>query len=443
MSILNKFKIVFNIVEHILDTYPEFETKYEGFLERYFEADSSKKIEIVLSEIDDLIKNIDEIFYIENYDKEINVIVKDLKLNINYEDTVAILKTSVRTRFFIFVYLAETSVNEYGELLSEQVSLFPDQQKVFQKIICNEILEMGVIDKFNSIIESLIKRSRPEGSGAGLWSLLGANHGYSPSGFAVELLTSIVYKGLTSMDPKENPIYFLISIAKNELDWMLRTILPTRIIPNSSVDLTDIINSGKVTSFESSMLYTITTKKIFDSIFSLYAQYDEVRKYNTNILLFHLSQPLINKIFQKICIRDLTTTSGHELNFFVHQFLSIHDPYKVIMKSLLISAPTFDDSKKEYSVIPEILSKRLKKNLEETGLDIFNNKITQKHMFNNLSLSLLYLYKQKYYDVLNKCLIDIDWNLFVDEYSDYCRKIVSDGYIEGINTSKREIFLSI
>ncbi len=443
-AIITKFDTIFSIVNRILFENPEFKNMYEDFIIKYCEMeDREDRFLYCIESIPNIIKEIDIIYDNMKMDDLISVISKDnAKISITLEDAKNLYRTSIRTRFFIPLYLTEQSDCETPEKILPYCNkgLSPAQSKTIQNVICDKIIHTGVIKKFYKIIESKIKSTNPEGTGSSLWNILSSNKGISPSSLVIELFNSTMYKGLTSIDPEMSPAAYLISIINNESRWVITQAISNVIVSNNNIDISDLLSTSRNNS-GNSVIYKIVTKKMFENLKESYSKYNIVYKYNTNSVLYNISQPLLNKIFTRLPIHDLSYNAIHELNFFTHSFLMRYDCNKKWMLTILTSGMVIDDVRKSIKILPEFLYSNICQAVSAAKLNEIISHLGYKKICENIEIAVRYLYKYNYYDVTDIPPIPItfDWPAFIDEYVDYLYKIVSGAYDPHIKLIRMEL----
>ena len=155
---------------------------YEQFLKEYLE--STNKYQVFLKYSNKLFYLIDETYTNMNLGTNMNVKEDSTyTLNINLKESEDLFKTSIRTRFFIVCYLTDDSMDQLS-------------QKEMQKYICRDMINNGTLDKLYKIINSIIMSTYPTKSGKKIWDLLSVTTGYTSDGYALRLLSSVIYKAL-------------------------------------------------------------------------------------------------------------------------------------------------------------------------------------------------------------------------------------------------------
>lgn len=415
-SIVNKYPDIYDLINFLLKNESDFAKLYNSFMVEYFSATEQNRLDVFLNYQKSLISYIDLLF--EKYEISKNMVIKKdptYKLNINDIEGKIILKTSLRTRFFIFVYLSNVCLN------------FNDQ-KIFQNIICDELLSNGIVNKLYSIVESMVMSTNPNKSGKQLWNLLSNTHGYSFGSQTLKLLTSMFYKSLPCLNADENPIAFLISVAKCELSWLLKTSLRYVCVPTQIDILDSTFTKNDILSSE--IFYRTIVKNMLNPIIKEYEIYAGVCRSNVYVLIYSISQLLVTKVFN-LSIKTMNINNIHALNFYTHKFLQTYDPSKKLLLKILLSAPSVDKVKQVIS-LPPVLDSYVKKKITSLKIQKYLKQYSIGNIKKIIINNIINLYKMKYYDVNDRKFIDIDWFLFIDEYIDYIYNIIMDKYNEYI-----------
>lgn len=432
-AIYNKFDDVFGIVNDFLKENNELRILYDSTMNEYFSTkDIDDRYILLWEKMQHLIPMIDKMFYEKEITKNLNIKEKEeYKLNITLKEAKMLYKASIRTRFFVPFYLSDNAISEV-------------QQKNLHNEICNEILEHGVVNKLFKIIDSMILKTSPERKGKKLWDLLSISQGYSSDSHNMELISSIFYKALPSLRiPQENdknsqPIAYLISVAKNELQWLLQTSFPYVCIP-STIDLFSA-SIPKSNILEHEVFYRTIVKNIFADIAERYKSYSEIYRSNAYTVLYHISQPFVIKVFD-LPVKYLNIPNIHLINLFVYDSLMQADPNKKILTNILKSSVQFDSSKikPEYSDLPANLKEYLNNKIVGSNISTYIPDKTQ-NMIKRLFLNSVFsLYRNRYYDVKRKEYIEINWKNFIDEYVEYIYNLVVGKYDFIIQKKKEEI----
>jgi hypothetical protein len=448
-AITNKFNDVFNIVNEFLED-NELRVMYDSLIMEYKNQTTPEDKYLILWEkMQYIIPKIDELFEEYEIARYLNIKENDeYKLNITLKEGKMIYKASVRTRFFVPFYLSDKAVND-------------QQQKNMHQIICAELLEHGVVAKIFKIVDAMIQQTSPEKKGKHLWDMLSLSQGYTSDSHNLELISSIFYKALPSLkislpkskykvheyhqkpDGKNEPIAYLVSVAKNELQWLLQTAFPYVCIP-STIDIS-LAAPPKKNLLEHEVFYRTITKNIFADIADRYKQYSEIYRTNAYSVLYNLSQPFVVKIFD-LPVRNLNIPNIHLINLFIYECVMQVDPNKKNITHMLKSAvyfdpPTSKDDKKEKLLeLPKELKEYLNNKVIGSNISMYVPDKTQniiKRLFQN---AVFNLYRNKYYDVLNKKYYRIKWKIFIDEYVEYIYNIVVGNYDSIINEKKKELY---
>ena len=436
-AVYNKFNDIFDVVNLMLASHKLLHETYDELMHFIFTDKSSpaSKYNYILEKTPIIIKYIDEIIERDNLLDNISIVESDAySLNINIEETKILYKASIRTRFFIPVYLS----NEYV--------LDDTQAKGLHNIICRELLDSGIITKLFKIIDSIILQTSPERKGKRLWDMLSASQGYASDTHNLELINSIFYKALPSLrlpsinNPNDiiNPIAYLVSVAKNELQWLLQTSFSYICIP-SSLNLINNIPTPKSNIIEQEVFYRTITKNIFDYIAKNYSSYSDLYHYNVYPTLYNISQPFIIKVFS-LPIRYFYTTP-QLMNLFVYDCIIRVDASKQIMLKMLTSGVVFDKRKTraEYPTLPHNLTKHLYKTVMNKRFDKFVSDKTQNTIRKLFAKSILNLYRNRYIDPRSGSAYTIEWKDFIDEYVDYIYSLVTPKYDDIVNQKKEEL----
>ena len=420
-ALSNKFKSIFNVVNNMLNYDVELKIVYEKFLDEYITTND--RYSCFLKYYPDLFKLIDRVYNELNLGKDLSVKVNtEFDLNINYEESVYLFKTSIRTRFFLICYLTDFKMDSIS-------------QKEMQKIICKEIIENGILDKFYTIINSIVLNTFPTKSGRKIWDLLSASTGYTADSYAIKLLSSVIYKALPSLKASENPIAFMISIAKNEVDWLLRTKLGVKFV-NSEIN---IVTMTEPTSHieEHEIYYRTIVKEYFEPILDKYSELSNtLSQYNTYASVSSIGNILLNKIFG-INSNHLLIDNLSLVNIFCYDFLKRFDPSKDLLMKVLISIPT--NSKYNFGrELPENLKELISNLVVSRELNKTFKHLSPSNIKKILSDSVAKLYNITYVDSDNVEL-EIDWIKFIEQYINYIYCITSGKYDSYITKIKKEI----
>lgn len=420
-ALINKFNDIFSIVNTMLTNYKDLLDSYELFLKEYL--DSNNKYQVFLKHSNKLFYLIDKYYTEMNLGTNMNVKEdSSYNLNINLKESEDLFRTSIRTRFFIICYLTDTSMDQLS-------------QKEMQKYICRDMINNGTLDKLYRIINSVILSTYPTKSGKKIWDLLSVTTGYTSDGYSLRLLSSVIYKALPSLKPEENPIAYMISICKNEVDWLLRTNFGIKFV-NSTINTTSIgDNSNRIEEYE--IYYRSIVKVCFEPILKKYEVLaSKLSGYNAYTTVVNICNPLIYKIFG-INSYHISLDNNCLINLYCYDFIKEHDPSKTELLKLLTAASVIDQERKPLSeeirsyAQSTIVSKELGKSYK------FLNHANLKKIVTE-SISMLYQYK--YIDVNTNEELDINWFKFIEEFVDYLKKVASEDYKEFINSQIERMY---
>ena len=420
-ALSNKFKSIFNVVNNMLSYDVELKIVYEQFLDEYIHTDD--RYSCFLKYYQQLFNLIDKVYNELNLGKDLSVKVNDeYNLNINYEESETLFKTSIRTRFFLVCYLSDYKLDSIS-------------QKEMQKIICKEIIEMGILNKLYRIINSIVLNTFPTKSGRKIWDLLSASTGYTADSYAIKLLSSVIYKALPSLKASENPIAYMISISKNEVDWLLRTKLGVKFV-NSEINIVTMTEPTNHIE-EHEIYYRTIIKEYFEPVYSKYPDLSNtLSQYNTYASVSTICNMLINRIFG-INSNHLLPDNISLVNIFCYDFLKRFDPDKDLLIKILTSIPS--NSKYSYGRdLPENLKTHISNLVVSKELNKIFKHLSPSNIKKILSDSVAKLYNITYIDSGNTELT-IDWIQFIDQYIDYIHCITSGKYDSYISIIKEEI----
>lgn len=429
MSIINKYNDIFDYVNNSFKDNPSFYEKYNEFISAYISANSTDRLIIFSEYYPELTYFIDMMYTKYDFDNMLNV-KEDSRfdLNINLEEAKVIMQISFRCRFFIICYL------------SEEYSLSVGQRKIFNSMLYKELMNKNIVEKLFSIIESIIMCTNPEKSGKKIWELFSYSQGYSYESHSLKLLNSIFYKAMPSLKPDNNPIAYIITVARMELEWMLKTHLTYVCIP-TSIDILSSSQYVKNDILQTEVFYRVIVKNIFNDVAEEYKIYRDVYKNNSYSILTNIAQPLVMKIFN-MSLKRLPLTNQCLINFYTHKFLSKYDNTLPRISNMLISATHIDKSKLDV-IYPFEFREMIQEKIGCSRLGDYVqhlNKVTLKKMIIN---SLSNLYKYRFFDVIEKKYIEIDWKEFSLEYVDYIFKIVCGHYNDFIMEERKRINLNV
>jgi hypothetical protein len=420
-ALSNKFKSIFNIVNTMLDSNQELKDTYETFLKEYIITND--RYNCFLKYYPKLFKLIQDTYDTLNLGKDLTVKVNnEYDLNINFEETSCLYKVSIRTRFFLICYLSDYSVDQIG-------------QKEIQKLICREMIDLGILDKLYRIINSIVLNTFPTKSGRKIWDLLSASTGYTADSYAIKLLSSVIYKALPSLKANENPIAYMISIAKNEVDWLLRTKLGVKFV-NSEINIVTITEPNNHIE-EHEIYYRTIVKEYFEPIANKYPELtNSLSKYNTFNTVANVCNPLINKIFG-INSNHLLLENISIVNIFCYDFLTRFDPSKTELINFLllipISSRTYDNR-----VLPENYKEKIMNLVTYKELNKIFKHLSPSNIKKILIDSVTKLYGYTYITKDN-VEVTIDWSRFIEQYIGFIYSISSGKYDEFIKIVKTEI----
>ena len=420
-ALSNKFKSIFNIVNQMLEYNIELKINYETFLKEYI--DSEYKYGCFLKYYTKLFNLIENTYEDMNLGKDLSVKVNnEYNLNINFEETTCIYRTSIRTRFFLVCYLSDQSVDHIS-------------QKEVHKTICREMIDMGILDKMYTIINSIVLNTFPTKSGRKVWDLLSASTGYTADSYAIKLLSSVIYKALPSLKPNENPVAYMISIAKNEVDWLLRTKLGVKFV-NSDINIVTITEPNNHIE-EHEIYYRTIVKEYFEPINEKYPELiQKLSKHNLYNTISNVCNMLINKIFG-INTHQLLLEEPCVINVFCYDFLTRFDITKTELTKFLLLIPI---SSKQYDrCLPENLKTHITNQVTSKELNKYFKHLSPSNIKKLLIEAITKLYSYTYitYDNME---VDIDWIKFIDQYVEFIFNLASGKYDSAIETVKSEIF---
>ena len=420
-ALVNKFNDIFDVVNTMLSSNKDLLEAYEQFLKEYL--DSQSKYQVFLKYSNKLFYLIDESYSKLNLGTNLNVKEdKTYDLNINLKESEDLFKTSIRTRFFIICYLTDDSMDQLS-------------QKEMQKYICRDMINDGTLEKLYRIINSIILSTYPTKSGKKIWDLLSVTTGYTSDGYALRLLSSVIYKALPSLKPEENPIAYMISICKNEVDWLLRTNFGIKFVNNTINNISSNETSNRIEEYE--IYYRSIVKVCFEPILKKYENLaNKLSNYNAYTTVVNICNPLIYKIFG-INSYHISLDNNCLINLYCYDFIKDHYPDKTELLKLLKSASIISqdrtpltDEIKSYAQ-STIVSKELGKSYK------FLNHANLKKIITE-SISVLYQYK--YVDVNTNEELEINWFKFIDEFIEYLREIASEDFTDFIKTQIERMF---
>ena len=422
-ALVNKFNDIFSVVNNMLTLNKDLLNIYEQFLKEYLE--STNKYQVFLKYSNKLFYLIDETYTNMNLGTNMNVKEDSTyTLNINLKESEDLFKTSIRTRFFIVCYLTDDSMDQLS-------------QKEMQKYICRDMINNGTLDKLYKIINSIIMSTYPTKSGKKIWDLLSITTGYTSDGYALRLLSSVIYKALPSLKPEENPIAYMISICKNEVDWLLRTNFGIKFVNSTINNISVNENTNRIEEYE--IYYRSIVKVCFEPIFKKYEDLaNKLSNYNAYTTVVNICNPLIFKIFG-INSYHISLDNNCLINLYCYDFLKDHDPDKTELLKLLTSASAISQDRKPLSddikayAQSTIVSRELGKYYK-----FLNHANLKKIVIESISV----LYQYKYIDVNTNEELEINWFKFIDEFVDYLRKVASEDYKDFINSQVERMYVT-
>lgn len=423
VAIIAKFHDIYPLVNEFLEYDIQFYKDYEKFLLCYMNANIIDRMGVWFEHAPSLITQIDEIIEALHITDALNIKEdSSYKLNITLDEAKYIMITSIRSRFFIPCFLGGTAVDEY-------------QQKVIHNILSKEMIEKGILNKLYNIVTSMIMASNVKFNGKKIWSFLSRAKGYTQDNHIYELIASIYYKAIPSLKPQENPIAYIISVAKNELNWLMQTAMTNLFLP-STVDTISMIKP-KGDLIQSEIFYRVIVQKIFYPIVEDYKDYVELYHYNVYTTLYNISQPLIIKIFN-FQIKSINIANVHVFNFFTHRFLkTINEMPRSNMENMLLSAPMLNLDLKELERLPDHLIQKVTTTLRPYFITKKITHLTLNTIKKYYINTILALYKYRYYDVITKQYIQINWNDFIEELISFTVNLSIDAYKKEIDAIKK------
>lgn len=427
-ALVNKFKSVFSIVNAMLDSNNTLKDTYEKFLREYFDSlTDDDRYSVFLKYYRQLFELIDQTYNNLNLGKSLKVNVKDeYCLNINYEETETIFKSSIRTRFFVICYMSEYSVDQI-------------KQKEIHKLICKDLIDSGVLKKLYKIINSIVLNTNPTKSGKKIWDLLSTSTGYTAEGYSIKLLSSVIYKALPSLNPNENPVAFMISIAKNEMDWLLRTKLGTKIV-NSEINISNVTEATNRIE-EHEIYYRTIVQQYFKPVAYTYSSIcEKLSRYNLYTTASTICSPLINKIFS-VGINKILLDNVSLINMFCYDFFIKYDKDKSEILKILKLVPITSKIVSTERLLPEDIKAHIKNVSIVKGLNKRITYLTPVNLQKVLTESIGKLYNCTYCDYVNMEEVTVNWYEFVNEYIDYLTNILDGTYDSYILEIKNNILI--
>jgi len=427
LAVTNKFNDIYDLVNNILNNNEAFYKAYEKFLLTYLNADIEHRMGVWFDHAPKLINYIDEIYVNMEIGKGMFVTENaSYKLNINAKEADIIMKTSVRSRFFIPCYLGGNAVSEH-------------QQKVIHTILNEEMIEDKILTKLFNIVSSMVIASGTKYQGRKIWEFLSRSKGYTQENHVMELLSSIYYKALPSLKPQDNPIAYMILVARNELNWLMSTSMTNLFLPSNIDTLSMIKPKGDI--IQSEIFYRVIVQKLFQPIAESYKDYKELYHYNVYTTLYNLTQPLILQIFN-LPIRSLNIANVHVLNFFMHKFLvSLAEQKRVNMEIMLITAPMINLDLKNLERLPINLQNKITTTLRPYFITKKITHLTLNTIKKYYTNTVLALYKNKYFNVLTQEYEKIDWNKFIEELISFTVNLAIHTYQKEIEEIKEKLYM--
>lgn len=425
VAIISKFDDIYSYVNEFLEYDIQFYKEYEKFLLKYLSVKENDRMGVWVELAPTLINRIDEIYEELEISKTLNVHEdSSFKVNITLNEAECIMLTSIRCRFFIPCFMGNTAVNEY-------------QQKVIHSIINYELIEKKILNKIFNIVLSMIIASTNKYNGKKIWSFLSRAKGHTQDNHIFQLISSIYYKAMPSLKPSENPIAYLISIAKNELNWLMQTAMTNLFLP-STIDTISMLKP-KNDLIQSEIFYKVIVQKLFFPIFEAYSDFKEVYHYNVYPTIYNISQPLILQIFN-LPIRSLNISNPHVLNFFTHRFLlSLNELRRPNMENMLVTVPMINLDLKELEKLPEHLINKITVTLKPYLVTKKITHLTLNTIKKYYVTTVLSLYKYRYYDVITKQYVVIDWNKFIEEIISFTINLSIGTYQKEIMEIKKQL----
>lgn len=426
VAILSKFEDIFNLANEMLETDETLYKEYETFLFTYVDALPEDRLGVFFEYGPNLLTKIDKLFYTMKISKDMQVKQNSsYKLNISYDEAVFIMLTSVRTRFFLPCLIGNLTVDEY-------------QQKLIYNILSQEMIEKGILQKIFNIITSIIMATNPETMSKKLWGFLSRGKGYTYDNHVLELITSVYQKAIPSIKPTENPIAYLISIAKNELHWLLQTAMSNLFLP-STIDTVSMIKPRN-NILESEIFYRVIVQKLLFDIAEEYKDYANLYHYNVYTTLHNITQPLILAIFN-LPIKTFNISNIHILNFFAHKFLKtiIVTTRFCNLEKMLITAPMPNIELKMIEKLPDNMQTKISSTLRPYFISKKIRHLSLNTIKKYYLNTFLNLYKNKYFDVIENKYIQIDWMQTIEELIQFSLNLTTGVYNTEIENIKKTL----
>lgn len=443
VAIQNKFGEIFDVVNDLLATNKDLAERYDDIIVTSMSMPNAvDRHRFLILQCEEFFSMLEKAYL--DTDPFESLVVKErpeFKLSITRADTKTIFLTSIRLRFFLFASIMERYIEgeqiglnqqekKIANVYDGEFRLRDEQIKNLNEIICKPMIDSGAYKKICSMIEALVMNTKPNNQGKSVWSMMRDGKGYDPTAFVVELITSVFYKALPSLDATMNPIGYIKSVAQSELNWMIHTFLTTVIVPTNVVSM----NTPKQDMLESEIFYRTLVRKIFGQIAEEYKPYSAVYKHNVYCLLSGISHILVSRVFG-CSISNLNLSNTHVINFWVHKFLMINDPDKVSLLELLVSAPIVDPTKisKESKDLPQDLRERIDSLIRTSKLPNYLTRYSTASIINKFCDTITMLRKHRFYDAIVNKEIKINWYQVASELVDYSLKILSGSYDRAID----------
>lgn len=422
-ALVNKFNDIFNVVNTMLSKYKDLLDAYELFLKEYLDA--TNKYHVFLKHSNKLFYLIDKYYAEMNLGSNINVKEDPTyTLNINTKESEDLFRTSIRTRFFIVCYLTDTSMDQLS-------------QKEMQKYICRDMINNGTLDKLYKIINSVILSTYPTKSGKKVWDLLSVTTGYTSDGYALRLLSSVIYKALPSLKPEENPIAYMISICKNEVDWLLRTNFGIKFVNSTINNITANENTNRIEEYE--IYYRSIVKVCFEPILKKYESLaNKLSNYNAYTTVVNICNPIIYKIFG-INSYHISLDNNCLINLYCYDFLKEYDPDKTELLKILTAASIIDQERRS---LPDDIKSFTQSTIVSKELGKSYRFLNHANLKKIITESISVLYQYKYVNVDTNEELDINWFKFIEEFIDYLRKIASEDYKDFIKAQTERMYVT-
>ena len=229
----------------------------------------------------------------------------------------------------------------------------------------------------------------------------------------------------------------MISICKNEVDWLLRTNFGIKFVNSTINNISVNENTNRIEEYE--IYYRSIVKVCFEPIFKKYEDLaNKLSNYNAYTTVVNICNPLIFKIFG-INSYHISLDNNCLINLYCYDFLKDHDPDKTELLKLLTSASAISQDRKPLSddikayAQSTIVSRELGKYYK-----FLNHANLKKIVIESISV----LYQYKYIDVNTNEELEINWFKFIDEFVDYLRKVASEDYKDFINSQVERMYVT-